>query len=166
MPYYSLVYSRIQYGVSAWATANETSQEIIRVGLDKILRIMLFRNMYTPISQLYKEFLVLKVENMFQLELAKSMYQLHHNQLLKNFYHSFYGINTIHQHETRLIISTAYHRPQINKLFCQKLFSHRGSKILGDLDSEEKSMHWVSFEKVYKVKLLKEYEFLSNYWIV
>ena len=103
---------------------------------------------------MYKELQVLKVEDIYQLELA----ELHHNQLSKNFYHhSFRKINTIHQHETRLINSTAYYRPRINKLFSQKLFSHRGSKLWGNLESELKSMHWVSFKKAYKLKLLKEY---------
>ena len=114
MLYYSLVYSRIQYEITAWATANKTSQEIIRVRLNKILRIILFRNLYTPTSQMYKELQVLKVEDIYQLELAKFMYQLHHNQLPKNFYHSFRKLNTIHQHETRLINSSAYYRPRIN----------------------------------------------------
>ena len=36
MLYYSLVYSRIQYGITAWAKANKTSQEIIRVRLNKV----------------------------------------------------------------------------------------------------------------------------------
>ena len=50
MLYYSLVYSRIQYGITAWATANKSSQEIIPVRLNQILRTMLFRNLNTPIS--------------------------------------------------------------------------------------------------------------------
>ena len=74
MLYYSLVYSRIQYGITEWATANKTSQEIIPIRLNKILRIILFRNLYRPISQLYKELPVLKVEDIYQLELAKFMY--------------------------------------------------------------------------------------------
>ena len=74
------------------------------------------------------------------------MYQLHHNQLPKNFYHSFRKKNTIHQHETRLINSAAYYLPRINKLFNQKLFSQRGSKLWDNLESELKSMHWVSFK--------------------
>ena len=77
----------------------------------------MFRNLYTPTSQMYQELQVLKVEDIYQLELAKFMYQLHHNQLPKNFYQSFRKLNTIHQHETRLINSIAYYRPQINKLF-------------------------------------------------
>ena len=147
MLYCGLVYSRVQYGITAWATANKTSQEIIRVRLNKILRIILFRNLYKPTSQMYKELQVLKVEDIYQLELAKFMYQLHHNQLPKNFYHSFRKLNTIHQHETRLINSTTYYRPGINKLFSQKLFSYRGSKLWGNLESKLNSMHWVSFKK-------------------
>ena len=69
-----------------WATANKTSQEIIRVGLNKILRIKLFRILYTPILQLYKELQVLKVGDIYQLALAKFMHRLHYNQLPKNFY--------------------------------------------------------------------------------
>ena len=63
--------------------------------------MILFCNLYTPISELHKDLQVLKVEEIYQLELAKFMYRLHHNQLPKNFYHSFRKINIIHQHETR-----------------------------------------------------------------
>ena len=117
----------------------------------------MFHNLYTPTSQMYKELQVLKVEDIYQLELAKFMYQLHHNQLPKNFYHFFRKLNTIHQHETRLINLTAYYCPRINKLFSQKLSSHRGSKLWGNLQSKLKSMYWVSFKRAYKLKLLNEY---------
>ena len=62
--YCSLVYGRIQYGITAWETSNKTSQEIIRLRLNKILRIILFRNLYTPILRLYKELQVLTVEDL------------------------------------------------------------------------------------------------------
>ena len=129
MHYYSLVYRKIQYEITAQATANKISQEIIGVGLNKILRTILFRNLYRPITQLYKKLQVLKVENIYQLELATFMYQLHHNQFSKNFHHSFREISIIHQHQTRLINSIGYYRPRINKMFRQKLYSHRGSKV-------------------------------------
>ena len=125
----------------------------MRVRLNKILAVILFRNLYTPTSQLHKKLQVLKVEDIYQLELAKFMYRLHHNQLPKNFYHFFRKKNTIHQHETRLINSTTYYRPRINKLFCQKLFSHRGLKLWGNLESELNNMHWVSLKNAYKVNI-------------
>ena len=74
MLHYSLVYSRIQYEITALATANKTSKEIIWIRLNKILRMILFCNLYMPTSQLYKELQVLKVEDIYQLELAKFMY--------------------------------------------------------------------------------------------
>ena len=67
---YGLVYSRIQYGITAWATANKTSQEIIQVRHNKILRIILFRNLCTPTSQMYKELQVLKVEDLLSIDLS------------------------------------------------------------------------------------------------
>ena len=88
MVYYSLVHSRIQYGIITWATANKTSQEMIWERLNKILRIILFCSLYQPISQLHKELQVLKVEDIYPLELGKFLYRLHHNQLSKSFYHS------------------------------------------------------------------------------
>ena len=65
MLYYILAFSRIQHGTTTWAIANKTSQEIIRVRFNKILRIILFRNLYTPTSKLYKELQVLKVEDSY-----------------------------------------------------------------------------------------------------
>ena len=75
----------MQYGSTAWPTGNKTLQEIIWVGLNKILGMILYRNIYALISQLYKELQVLKVKYIYQLELVRSMYRLHHNQLPKNF---------------------------------------------------------------------------------
>ena len=105
--------------------------------------------------------LKLKVEDIYQLELAKFMYRLHYNQLLKNFI-TLHEMNTIHQHETRLINLTAYYHPQVNKLFCKKLFCHIGSKQWDDLRLELKSMDWVSFKKPYEVKLLKDFDSCKN----
>ena len=56
MLYCSLVYNRIQNGITAWATANITSQETIRVRLNKILRIILVRSLYMPFHNCIKNF--------------------------------------------------------------------------------------------------------------
>ena len=62
MLYYSLVYSKIPYGIIVWAAANKTSLGIFKVKLNKILRIILSCSKFTPISTLYKtlNFLQLK----------------------------------------------------------------------------------------------------------
>ena len=50
MLYYCLVYSKIQYGIIVWGTANKTFREDIRVKLNDTLRIILSCNIYTPVS--------------------------------------------------------------------------------------------------------------------
>ena len=56
MLYYTLVYSKMQYGIIVWATAN-------KVKLNKILRIVLFCSKFTPISNFYKTLNYLQLED-------------------------------------------------------------------------------------------------------
>ena len=52
MLYYSLVYSRIHYGISAWGTASEVKLKQLRVRLNTILRIIAGKKDYnTPITE-------------------------------------------------------------------------------------------------------------------
>ena len=53
MLYYSLVYSKVQYGIIAWGTTSLTNSECIQIKLNKILRIILSANIYTPQLQHY-----------------------------------------------------------------------------------------------------------------
>ena len=65
MLYRSLVYNRTKHTLRISAWARKTSQEIIQVRLIRILMIILFRNLYTPILISYTELQVLKVEDIF-----------------------------------------------------------------------------------------------------
>ena len=63
MLYYSLVYSRLHYGISAWGTASEVKLKQLRVRLNTILRIIGKKDHNTPITELYQHlnFLVLQM---------------------------------------------------------------------------------------------------------
>ena len=56
MLYYTLVYSKIglPHRIVVWATANKTSLGVVKVKLNKILRIILPCSKFTPISIIYK----------------------------------------------------------------------------------------------------------------
>ena len=81
MLYYSLVYSRIHYGISAWGTASEVKLKQLRVRLNTILRIIGKKDYNTPITELYQHLNLLVLDDIYKLELAKIMYLLHHNDL-------------------------------------------------------------------------------------
>lgn len=62
-------------------TVNKKQLECIRVRLNKILRIILSCNIYTPINKLYSSSGLLKLENIYKLQTSKFMYQLRHGKL-------------------------------------------------------------------------------------
>ena len=147
MLYYSLIYSRIQYGISAWGTANKTKLNPLRVRLNNILRIIVRKDSRTPTLVLYKQLSFLKLDDIYKLELAKIMYLLQHNRLPRILHNCFTKIQTIHSHNTRQLLNNVYFLPRVNKQFAQNLLSYRGTKLWTTIDNDIKSLDWSPFKK-------------------
>ena len=81
MLYYSLIYSRIQYGIVTWGTANQTLMHELNVKLNNIIRTITYSSKYCPVTSLYKTLNFLKLDDIYRLELAKFMYQLHNKKI-------------------------------------------------------------------------------------
>ena len=73
--YYSLIYSRVQYGIILWGTATYTRQKEIVLRLNNIVRIMIWIRKFDHVSILYKQLKLLKLEDIYKLELSKFMHQ-------------------------------------------------------------------------------------------
>ena len=67
----------------------------------------------------------------------------------------FTNMNSIHVHDTRFKDSATYFLPRVNKNFCKNQLSYRGNKLWSELNSNYKSMHWVSSKNKFKKNLLK-----------
>ena len=79
--YYNLVYSQIQYGILTWGTATKLLTKKIEVRLNRIIRIATFSSINTPINTMYKQLNILKISDIYHLELGKFMYQLYPDRL-------------------------------------------------------------------------------------
>ena len=73
--YCSLICSRVQYGIILWGTATYTRQKEIVLRLNNIVWIMTWSRKFDHISILYKQLKLLKLEDIYKLELSKFMYQ-------------------------------------------------------------------------------------------
>ena len=62
MLYYSLIYSRIQYGIVTWGTANQTLMHELNVKLNNIVRTITYSSKYCPVTSLYKTLNFLKLQ--------------------------------------------------------------------------------------------------------
>ena len=119
--YYSIIYSRIKYGILSWGTASNSLLKKVEIRLNRILRVITNKSMYTPVGILYKSLNTLKVTDIYNLELGKFIHQLENNKLPHVFLNFFKKINEIHSYETRLIKTSTYFLPRVTKLFGQLL---------------------------------------------
>ena len=101
MLYYSFVYSRLTYGITARGTAAKNQLREIEVKLNNIIRTMTWNKKCIHVSQLYKNLGFLKLHNVYKLELAKFMHKLFKNTLPKLCNYNFTTINKIHDYATR-----------------------------------------------------------------
>ena len=77
--YNSIVYSYIQYSIINWGRAYSTALQPLHILHKKILRIMNFSDFTTPSTPLFFKCNILKIPDIYTLELAK----LIHNFLSK-----------------------------------------------------------------------------------
>ena len=71
---YSLIYSRIQYGIVTWGAANKTVLQELNVKLNNIVRTITYSSKYSPVTGLYKLLNFLILDDTYRLELAKFMF--------------------------------------------------------------------------------------------
>ena len=85
MLYYSLIYSKLQYGILVWGTASKTHLRQLMVRLNNIVRIITFSRNCSRMSNLFKSLYLLKLTDIYKLELTKFIFALHSNRSLKIF---------------------------------------------------------------------------------
>ena len=129
MLYYSLIYSRIQYGLLVWGTAAKSQLNELMIRLNNVIRTITYSSKYCPMTVRYKTLNFLKLSGIYKLELGKFMYQLHHVELPEMLYDSLVKIDEVHNHNTRQLQKQVYYKPSIRKCIASELIIHRGSKL-------------------------------------
>ena len=85
MLYYGHIYSHMSYCVSIWGSmANEDFLSKIRVEQNKYVKLL---NRTSPLNDLYKNYRILKLDDVIDLELKKFGYKVYKNLLPKNLLH-------------------------------------------------------------------------------
>ena len=103
MSYYAFVCSRVQYGISVWGTAAKTKLREIEIRLNNIVRTITWSKRFTHVTHLYKKLELLKLHDLYKLEIAKIMHKLFNNKLPPILKSRFVKTDMIHAHETRSV---------------------------------------------------------------
>ena len=157
MLYYSLIYSRIQYGIVTWGTANQKLMHELNVKLNNIVRIITYSSKYCPVTSLYKTLNFLKLDDIYRLELAKFMYQLHNKKFKTALKDCFVDITKIHSHNTRTKHNLVYFKPRVQTSAGKKSLAYRGTELWGKIKPKIKESSWISFKKKIKQKAIQYY---------
>ena len=157
MLYYSFVYSRLTYGITAWGTAAQNQLHEIEVKLNNITRTMTWNKKFSLVSQLYKKLGFLKLHDVYKLELAKFMHKLFKNKLPKLCNYDFTTINKIHDYATGKPSRSNYFLSRVSKSAGQNKIEFRGAKLWKEISENLKNKPFNSFKNQFEENLLQDY---------
>ena len=118
MIYFSLVYSHLQYAIGAWGSATKNSLHRLNTTNSRIIKTICWRSCRCHATPLCGQLNLLKVDDIYQLEITKLMHNFHSNRIPGTFDRLFTAVNSVHTHETRIYTSGQY--------FCHPVCSKYG----------------------------------------
>ena len=124
----------------------------LNVKLNNIVRTITYSSKYCPVTSLYKTLNFLKLDDIYRLELAKFMYQLHNKKFKTALKDCFVDITKIHSHNTRTKHNLVYFKPRVQTSAGEKSLSYRGTELWGKIKPKIKESSWISLKKKDKTK--------------
>ena len=106
-------------------------------------------------TNLRKNLNLLKLNDIYKLELAKFLFQFHYETLSKSFYDRFIKLSAIRNYSTIQKQNLVYFKPQIKKAFGREMLAHTSSNLWKEINPSIKNLGWFSFKTQYKNFLLK-----------
>ena len=122
MLYHSLVNPHILYEILAWGSTNHSVLQPLQVLQNKIIRIIcnVSKNDRVKNNGLYHELKLLKVKDMYHLEMAKFMYLFQHNKLPRLYHNYFTSTKSVRKYNTRCTSYGNYYLHTINSNAAKK----------------------------------------------
>ena len=156
--YHALIHSYLRYGIIAWGTAPKTVLNQLHVIVNRAIRLMSFAPFgLTHLNPLYEILEILKVDDIYTLEVAKFAYKQNSGLLPIEIAHYFenQGIENSVRRSSRLNSSS---RIVPSSSFGQKSVQYKAKQLWGEIPLEIKSsLYFNSFKKMYKSHLNLQY---------
>ena len=95
--YYTLIYPFLIYGIIVWDSCYPTSQKPLQ---KKAMRIIIFSKFDAHSSPIFKYLTIIKLPDLYVLNITIFMHKFHHKKLTSAFNHYFTTVNEIHAYNT------------------------------------------------------------------
>jgi len=109
MLYFGLAHCHLKYYIVSWVTATNSVLQSLEVVHNNILRTITYNNYRCHITLVYKSLNILKLHDIYKLELTKLMHKFHHEMLPTSFKDLFQKTAEVHCHSTRYASNQNYY---------------------------------------------------------
>ena len=155
MFYNSFVRSHLLCGILTWGSTHNTVLHPLQVLQNKIVGIIsnVETNERITNNSLYKQLKILKIKDMYELEISKFMHQHQHNKLpnLCSFY--FAPTASIHNYNTRSTSHNNLYLSSISSNAAKNAIRCNGVPIWNSLSPEWKNFPFLQIQAIYERSL-------------
>jgi hypothetical protein len=151
------IVSNIKYGIEVYGHTSLQNIRKIQVLQNRILKILFNEDWFTPTNSLHSKLKVLKISDIFKLQMAQFVFKCNHGDVPKVFDSYFTRNNQIHDHNTRN--ASKLHIAKYEKEAGKATAKVMGSLIYNSIPEEIKEQKSLkSFTKHYRAHLLDKYD--------
>ena len=162
--YYALVHPHLLHGLLLWGCSFPSYLSKLQSLQNKAVRIISNSKLKAPFAPQFKKLAVLKVINLYNLELGKIMHQ-HSTQILPSCFNTlFHSISAIHNRFTRSIAKNNLYVPKYSISCCQKSIKYQGPTVWNSFPIELRYLPFNKFKSNYTKELLKNYSKVCFYY--
>jgi hypothetical protein len=155
--YYTLIHPHLNYGCILWGVAYKKHIHTLEVLQNKAIRIISKAKYNASTKPLYKNLQMLTLQDMFNMEIAKFMYQNSTGELPRPLQEHFISNINIHTHNTRQ--KNDFHMRRLTTLTAMKNLEHSGPKIWSKIPPSVKTLNNITrFVKAIKKNYIEAYK--------
>ena len=154
--YYSLIYSHLCYCITSWGCSSKTRLMPLIKLQKRAVRIITNERNRDHTIPLFLDCKLLKVAEMYILELSKLMFKVHKNILTISDSTTFIPVSTVHHYHARYRAEN-FHSKQISKQYMKKSVEIMGSIIWSEVPKEIQQFPFSKFKKSLKDHFLSIY---------
>ena len=136
--YYALIHSHIFYGLPVWASTFNTYLNKLRKLQNRAMRIITKSKIKDRITPQYVHLGILKLNDLYNFEIAKFLYQYVHDMLPLQFNHYFTYMHDAHSHTTRNSTSKALAIKRFSTNRGQNSIKYKGATIWNSIPNQFK----------------------------
>ena len=155
--YHALFNSHLQYAILCWGSSSATNLNILQVLQNRAIRNMMKAPRYFRLDNYFLNLRILKVSDLFQLEIAKFMHCHHNNTLPECFSTFFRESGSIHTYNTRFSSGINYDTIMCRTSRGQRSIRFNGPKIWNEIPLSIKESSKDIFKRDYKLHILSTY---------